>query len=254
MALQVIITAGGPLPRDMRHGGHSPNKALLEVGGGTLLSRALAAAGALAQCGAIIVVGDEHVQAALPPGIGFVPSGGSVVDNMVRGFEHHGGRGHDYLVVSSDLPFLTATALAQFLEAAQAQAELGVPLITRECFLARFPGAPNFFEHIGGRQVTMGSAFYFSGPLLQANIPLMRDFAKYRKYPHKLAMLLGWEVLWGFILRRVTIPLLEARASAITGGVVKAVEVGAAELAFDIDSRREYEYAVGLARTANEPA
>jgi GTP:adenosylcobinamide-phosphate guanylyltransferase len=244
MALQIIITAGGDLPADMRGGGHAPNKSLLRIGGTALLDRALAAAQALPRRGEIAVVGDAQVQAALPAGTTYVPSGGSVVDNLHRGFERLGGAGHDYVVLSSDLPFVTAAALTRFVEAAQAAAELSAPLITREHFLGRFPDAPNRFERLDGREVTMGSAFYFTGPLLQANVPLMRDFARFRKAPHKLAMLLGWEVLWGFVIRRARLDVLERRASAITGGVVRAVELDAAELAFDIDSQVEYDYAL----------
>jgi GTP:adenosylcobinamide-phosphate guanylyltransferase len=242
MALQIIITAGGELPRDMAGAGVA-NKALLRLGGTRLLDRALAAAAEVPRRGEMAVVGDEQVRAVLDPAVRYVPSGGSVVDNLQRGFEALGGRDHDYLVLSSDLPFLTAAAATQFVEAAQNSAELAAPLITRASFLARFPGAPNRFEQLDGRAVTMGSAFYFTGPLLQANIPLMRDFAKYRKAPHKLALLLGWEILWGFLIRRVRLAALERRAAAITGGVVRGIELDAPELAFDIDSQLEFDYA-----------
>jgi GTP:adenosylcobinamide-phosphate guanylyltransferase len=253
VSLQIIITAGGELPADMQGAGHAPNKSLLRVDGGTLLARALAAAETLPRRGEIAVVGDEHVRSALPAGTLHVPSGGSVVDNLHRGFERLGGKAHDYLVLSSDLPFITAVALTRFVEAAQAAAELAAPLITREHFLQRFPGAPNRFERLDGREVTMGSAFYFTGPLLQANVPLMRDFARFRKSPGKLAMLLGWEVLWGFIIRRVRLAALERRASLLTGGTVRAVELDAAELAYDIDTLPEYDYAVAHAGRVGAP-
>jgi GTP:adenosylcobinamide-phosphate guanylyltransferase len=243
MALQVIITAGGELPRDMRGEGYPANKALLQLGGRTLLERALAAAQGLPGVGDVGVVGDAAVHHALPSGIAQIPAGGSVIDNMVRGFEHHGGARHDYLVLSSDLAFITPAALAGFADAASAAGELAVPVVTRDDFLARFPGAPNKFERIGGRELTMGSVFFFTGPLLQTNIPLMHDFARHRKSPAKLAMLLGWEVLWGFVTRSITLETLERRAAAITGGRVRAVPSAAAELAFDIDTRAEFEFA-----------
>jgi GTP:adenosylcobinamide-phosphate guanylyltransferase len=249
MALQVIVTAGGELPKDMRGAGQPSAKALLEVGGQTMLARAIAAARELPGTKDIAVVGDEAIRATLGADVAHVPSGGSVIDNLVRAFEHLGGAGHDYIVMSSDLPFITPAALLHFVDAAaEAEAELALPIVTRESFLARFPDAPNWFEHVENRKLTMGSAFYFTGPLLQSNIPLMHDFARFRKQPHKLAMLLGWEVLWGFITRRISLALLERRASAITGGVVKGIELDDAELAFDIDTKREYLYATAHAK------
>jgi GTP:adenosylcobinamide-phosphate guanylyltransferase len=244
MALQVIVTAGGELPPDMRGPGRAASKALLEIGGRTLLDAALIAARALPGIKDIAVVGDDAIRSTLPADMAHVPSGGSVIDNLVRAYDQLGGPAHDYVVMSSDLPFITPAALRHFVDEAASLAELALPIVTRESFLARFPAAPNAFELVEGRRLTMGSAFYFTGPLLQANIPLMHDFARLRKQPHKLAMLLGWQVLWGFITRQISVPLLERRASAVTGGVVRAVETTAAELAYDIDTKREYDYAV----------
>lgn len=256
MALKVIIAAGGELPRDMRDAGHPANKTLLAVGGATLLERALAAARGLAgiRPADIAVAGDADVRAALPADVAWLETGRSVVDNIERGFSHHGGREHDYLVLSSDLPFVTPGKLAQFMALAPAAGELAVPVVTRERFLARFPGAPNKFELVDRREITLGSAFYLTGPLLHSNIPLMRDFAKYRKTPYKLALLLGFEVLLGFLFRRISLSTLERRASAITGGRARAVELDAAELAYDIDTAAEYEFALAHAKASSSPS
>jgi hypothetical protein len=244
MALRLIIAAGGELPRDMQAQGLPPNKALLAVGPDRLLDRSVAAARATSPGEPVVVVGDEHVRRHLPLDAEHVPAGGSVIDNIARGFERHGGAAHDYLVLSSDLPFVTPQALAGFAVQAQNSADLAVPIVTRESFLARFPEAPNKFERVDGRELTMGSAFYCNGRLLQQNIPLMQDFARHRKSPFKLALLLGLPVLWGFITKRIALATLEQRASALTGGRVKAVETAAAELAFDIDTLAEYNFAL----------
>lgn len=246
MALKLIITAGGELPRGLDGQGHPPSKALLPLGPERLLDRAIAAARELLRPEQIAVVGDEQVRAHLPSGISHVPAGAGMVDNLQRGFEHHGGADHNYLVLSSDLPFLTPRALQSFMENARHYGELAVPVVTREDFLARFPGAPNRFERVDGRELTMGSVFYFSGPLLRANLPLLRDFTKYRKSPLRLAVLLGFEVLWGFITKSITLDALERRASALTGGTVRAVPGSAAELAYDIDTADDYNFARSL--------
>lgn len=227
----------------MQGQGHPPNKSLLSIGPERLLDRALAAARELLPEADTAVVGDEHVRSQLPNGISHVPAGGSVVDNLQRGFEHHGGDRHSYLVLSSDLPFITSQTLRRFIETAPKMGELALPVVSREDFLARFPGAPNKFERVGGRELTMGSAIYVSGPLLRANIPLMHDFARFRKSPLRLAVLLGFEVLWGFVTKNIRLETLERRAGELTGGRVSAVPGSAAELAYDIDTSSEYEFA-----------
>jgi molybdopterin-guanine dinucleotide biosynthesis protein A len=251
MALMAIITAGGLIPRGLASETTAKRKALLSINGKTMLSAALDAVGECSQFNSVVVVGNDDVHAALPAGVSFKNEGDTLVDNIQRGFEHLGGVRHDYLVVSPDMPFVTASALSEFIVKATSECEIGTPVITRECFLAAYPGAPNKFLRLaGGRQVTMGSCFYLTGRALKSNIPLARDLVKMRKHPHRLAILAGLPIFIALVFKRLRLELVEDRASQLTGARCRALEMEDACIAYDIDDLTNYEYAIAQARKA----
>lgn len=247
MPLHAIVTAGGPVPRSLKGHTSVSRKALITVGGQTLLAAAVSAANDCQLVERIVVVGNRDVEAALAGGAEFVAEGPDLVANIQRGFDHCGGAGSDYIVLSPDLPFITPEILGRYITAARDACELAAPLVSRQDFLARFPGAPNRFARFaGGLEATMGSCFYFNGPALRANLPLARDCYRYRKYPHRLAIMLGLPIVIAYLLKRLRIEALERRASQLTGVVVRALPVRDAELAYDIDDPVSLEYAEKL--------
>jgi len=244
MALHAIITAGGRLPRELCEYSASPIKALLPVGGRTLLEAACRAAVDTGMIERIVVVGGAEVQAATPSGAQYVPEGADVVENLLRGYQALGGEDHNYAVISPDLPFVTGDALAAFLAAAMTNCEIGLPIVSAEDFLARFPGAPNSFVRLDGAGVTLGSCLCLTGHALITNIPLARDIYRLRKYPHRLAVLFGMPIALAFLSGRTTLAALEARAGRLTGVRVRGLRSQNAVLAYDIDNRVDYAYAV----------
>jgi GTP:adenosylcobinamide-phosphate guanylyltransferase len=245
MSVRAIVTAGGRLPRELSALHPVEAKALLPVSGRTLLEQALAALEESGEVGPVAVAGGDEVGRSLPAGTKHVPMGSGVVENILLAYDQHGGDERaEYLILSPDLPFVTGEAISSFIRSARASCELGVPLVSRDDFLAQFPGAPNFFEHIGGRQVTMGSALYVTGRMLRTNIPLWRDLYEARKFPLRLAGMLGLPVILAYIFRRLRIEALEKRVSSLHGGPARAIDVREAQIAYDIDNKVNYEYAL----------
>jgi 2-C-methyl-D-erythritol 4-phosphate cytidylyltransferase len=273
MPLHAIIIAGGRLPKALRPLSASPVKALLTVGQATLLETSVRAVRESGMVQRIAVVGNAEVERAATKlrardgaagleyvregdgaaGLEYVREGESVIDNILYGFAALGGLDHEYLIVSPDLPFLSGDALAAFVAAARLHAALALPLVAQADFLARFPGAPNHFERLDGARVTLGSCVYCTGPMLQSNIPLGRDFYRYRKLPHRLALLLGLPIAWAFLTRRLKLAMLERRAEQLTGGAVRGVWLRDAGIAYDVDNRQNYEYALRMLGGEEQP-
>jgi len=251
MALQAIITAGGRVPRDLQERLAVSRKALIPLNGLTLLTTACRAARESRLIDQATAVGNADVQAALEDGTGFIQEGPELIDNIQRAFDQLGGDRHDYLILSPDLPFITGLALDAFISQASGCCELAAPIVSRDDFLRAFPGAPNqFLQLAGGRQVTMGSCFYLTGPVLRANIPLARDCYRFRKYPHRLAIMLGLPIILAYLFKRLTLELIERRAGHLTGAIVKGLPMADAGLAYDVDSAENYQFALKLLQTA----
>jgi len=246
--LHAIITAGGRLPKQLRAPNRSAVKALLKVDGKSMLEVSTDAAQACSAISNIAIVGNNEVRAATPADCTFVAEGETVVDNIWRAFDQLGGLSHDYLVLSPDLPFLNASSLNTFIENARADCELGMPLVRGKDFLAQFPNAPNRFARVDGQLITMGSCLFLTGPILKSNIPLMRDVYRSRKSLLRLAVLLGWSVLIGLVMGHLRLKALEARAKQLTGAEARGIWLTDASIAYDIDNRQNYEYALKLGR------
>jgi CTP:molybdopterin cytidylyltransferase MocA len=254
MALHCIITAGGSLPRALRRYSASPVKALLPLGGRTLLAAAADAALSCTPVERVVAVGGAEVQAAVAAynaaraatarQLEWAALGATVMDNIYHGFQLLGGEEHEYLILSPDLPFITAAALSELVVQVRGHCEFAAPLISAADFLTAFPGAPNCFEHINGQRVTMGSVLFFSGRALQMNVPLGRDFFRYRKWPHRLAALLGLPILWGYLTRTLQLATLERRARALMGVEARGIWVRDAGIAYDVDNAVNYAYAL----------
>ena len=247
MALHAILIAGGRLPRELQHLSSSPVKALLPVGGETLLSRAARAA---RECNVVeraCAVGNGEVeQAASALGVEYVREGESVIDNIFNAFNALGGKEHDYLIISPDLPFITVQALARFLRVLHTtHAEIAMAAVTGEAFLTRFPGAPNHFVRVDSAPMTLGSVFYLTGPALNSNVPLARDFFRWRKWPHRLALLLGLPIAWGWLTGTLRLEALERRAAQLTGVEVRGLPAPP-ELAYDVDTLDNLKFAEGM--------
>ena len=249
MALHAVLIAGGMLPRNMRKLSPSPVKALLEVGKVSLLETSAKAARESGLFGRIAAVGNAEVKRACPEGCEYVELGEDMVGNIVNAYRAFGEGAHDYVIISPDLPFITAGGLRTFVLAAQASSEIGITLVFRDDFLARFPGAPNRFEKLDGGFATMGSVFFITGSALRANIPLLRDMYASRKRPWRLAIFLGLPILWGFLTGKLTTAMLETRFTSLMGATFKGMVASDPGLVFDIDTLENYRFAAELLST-----
>ncbi len=252
MALHAIMIAGGMLPKNMRKLSASPVKALLEMGGESLLETSAKAARESGLFGRIAAVGNEEVQAACPEGCEYVKWGEDMMGNIVNAYRAFGEDSHDYVIISPDLPFITAEGLRTFVESAQALCEIGISITSQDEFLNSFPGAPNKFEQLDGKPATMGSVFYITGPALRANIGLLRDMYSSRKRPWRLAIFLGFPVLWGFITKTLTTAVMAARFSALMGADFNGVVSSDPGLIYDVDTLENYEFAMKMLEKAEQ--
>lgn len=249
MALHAILIAGGMLPKNMRQLSTSPVKALLEMAGESLLETSAKAARESGLFGRIAAVGNSEVQRACPEGCEYVEWGEDMVGNIVNAYRALGEADHNYVIISPDLPFISAGGLRTFVLAAQASSEIGITLVSRDDFLARFPGAPNRFEKLDGGLATMGSVFFITGSALQANIPLLRDMYASRKRPWRLAVFMGLPILWGFLTGSLRTTMLETRFASLMGATFKGLDGSDPGLVFDIDTPENYRFAAELLST-----
>ncbi len=240
-----VVVSGGEVPRALRPHFDLKAKSLIPWRGKTLLEYAVdALLESLCAARPIAVVGPEETRAPLEAygeDVRWLCCGETLMDNANIGLSFHGA-GSTLLIVSPDLPLVTGEAIDRFVAAVPPEVEMAAPVITREQFLRRFPGAPNKFLPTSDGEVTMGSAFFITGRALKINTPLGQDAYRARKYPWRLAYMAGWKITWQLVTRRLNVKDLEGRLSRLCDAQVRAIYVDAPEVAYDIDRPENLEY------------
>ena len=220
-------------------------KALARVGTSTMLGAAIAA---LREAGIerIAVVGGSAIRDACGRDVERVveesSDGGENLRRALRAWED----GTPLLYLTSDMPFITGTALRDFLDAVPDRT-LALPLTEWPSFERRFPGAPPFGITLGGERVVNGGAFVIPAFAQSRIEALASRFFDSRKSPWRMAQLAGPALLMQFALRRLRVAHLETRARALLGIPALAVRNAAPELAYDVDTFEEYRYAAANA-------
>jgi CTP:molybdopterin cytidylyltransferase MocA len=234
-----VVTAGGRVAGPLAEAIGTDIKALAQIGGRTLLETALVAA---REAGArrLLVVGGPAVRAQC----------GSEVDDVLD--EAGEGRENvrramlavdeeELLLLTSDMPFVDAAALKQFVAAA-AGVDVALPVASGAEYERAFPGAPPHVTNLGGERIANGNVVYFAAGATTRVLPIAQQLFDARKSLWRMA-LLGPALLTKFALRRLHISDVEARAQQKFGVRARACRDLSPSLCFDIDTNADYQYA-----------
>ena len=256
MSIDAILPAAGRIKDDFAAEVGTELKALIEIGGRTVLERTIDTLRATGRVGRIVVIGPEEV--AAHPGSrsadAVLPEGGdSGPDNIIAGLEWlretNGGRDADrVLVVTTDLPFLTPECIAGYLDSCPEGVGICAPLVDSETFEARFPESQTMYVKLRDGRWTMGCAFLVDPAAVFANRDLIERCFQARKSQFAMAQLLGIGFILRFFAGQLAVADVEERCRGILGCSACAIRDSAPELAFDIDQVEDYRYAVQTAR------
>jgi GTP:adenosylcobinamide-phosphate guanylyltransferase len=241
--MKAVITAGGRIEGAFAAAAGTGVKALAPIRGTTMLASivdALRAAGATR----IAVVGGDEVRAACAAHVDrVIPASPSGSVNLLSALRAWPEDGQPLLYATSDLPYVTAGAVADFLARA-APGALAVSLTSFAAFAARFPNAPPAFGiTLAGERVVNGGIFSIPSGCSERIARVATRFFESRKRPWLMASLVSPLVLIKFCFGRLSIADLESLATATLDVRAIAIRDCAPELAFDVDADAEYEYA-----------
>ena len=238
--VNAVITAGGLVDGDFARALGTEVKALAQLGGSTMLDRAIAAARG-AGVERLAVVGGDAVRAhcgeRVDLTIDAASDGGENVLRALAAWE-----GAPLLYLTSDIPFVTAQAVERF---AQRSARFGVtmPLATHAAYVGRFPDAPEHVIELGGERVANGNVFFIAAHAIAPVRSWATRFFAARKSKLAMAQLLGPSLLVRFVLGKLTIGAIEAKAQRTLGFEVAAIRDSDPDICYDVDTFEEYLYA-----------
>ena len=248
--ISAVVTAGGRLSPEWAAASGVTVKALLPIGGETLLRQVISALRGSPCVGRIVVVGpvsEIEPEARAAGADDVLPEAATGPENTLIGLRAvKDVAGNNLtLLAASDLWGLDSEAVTQLLARAQNdEGDILFPVIVRAVYDARFPGSPNVWTPMDGNEYTGGSVMLLRPAAIERNRELIERVFDSRKSQIAMARLLGLSFALKFLFRRLTIPDVEARASVITGCVCRALLDSDARLAADINNQADYEYAL----------
>ena len=148
------------------------------------------------------------------------------------------------LVCTSDLPFLTAEAVSDFINRLDLDADVVGGIVSAKAYEARFVNAPAS-EYVGLADVgptTIGCLFAVRPSIIMGKMDLVANAFNARKSLWCMVRLLGPRLLWEFATKRMSLTSITARLERLLGCSVKVLRDVHPEAAFDIDTIEDYRY------------
>ena len=235
-----VVTAGGRLQpgEAVRFG--TDVKALIAIGGTTLLEKIVAALRALPAVQRVCVVGPAAARTttAADVWINEYPSG---EENIMAALQ--AGRTEKVIYCTSDLPFVSAGAIADFIARVRGDIDGAYPIFTRAEFTRAFPGGRASFVRLADGEWTGGNVMLVDPQKLLADPQLIRRGFRARKNPLALAAIFGPALALKYLAGRARVDDLVVRGGRLIGGKVAAVRGADPVLAMDCDNAEDIEYA-----------
>ncbi|MET0545416.1 MAG: NTP transferase domain-containing protein [Caulobacterales bacterium] len=233
-ALSALVLAGsrGGIDPVAQYAGVT-HKALIPLGGATLLERVM---GALKAAGAtrIAVCSNDHAvaQLAAQRGAETSPAQSSLSASVRAGIELLGA---PVLITTSDHALLQADWIKQFVDDAPAESDICVLLARRDVVEAAAPSTQRTYLKFADGQWSGCNLFLIRTPRALSAIDLWRKVEADRKKPWRIVRLLGPATLQRYILGRLTLADAVARMGRLSGidAAVVASKFGLA--AVDVD-------------------
>ena len=239
MAVDVVVLAGGRNDAAMEAATGVSNRALTPLGGRTMLDYVVSALRGSSSVQNVFVVGE------VPAGDGYrvVTGGITMLDNLMAGLEAAGAQ-ERVLVSTSDIPFLTAESVNDFVgRGIESGADLCCPFVSAALCRDRFPEMKRTAIKLREGHFTLGNLVLVNPSFLKAHQDTIGRAYAARKSPLKMAGLLGYGLLARLILAQtvspslLTVGALEAGVGRLLGGGCRAVglESRFPEIGTDVD-------------------
>ena len=236
-----IILAGGTSPWLKKLSG-TEYRAVAMLGGRPLVSYIIDALLACEAINKITIAGSEKelAEIALPEGVQVAEAGGTMLDTAMAALKAADAV-NPVLFVTDDIPLLTPEAVIDFLQRTGNQtADVFYSIIPRSACLEKFPLGKRTYVNFKDGVFTGGNVLLVKPEIVARCKQKAEEVFEKRKNPLKLCGWLGWPFVFKFLLRRLEVKDVEARASELLGFSGKAIITEYAEIGMDVDKESDW--------------
>lgn len=241
--LDAVVLAGADNHGSLAACTDTPYEAMIDIQGRPMVEYVVDALRLSEHVGRIVVVGPEHVLGPVLAGKVYqvVQSGHAIVENLLIGIEMLQPTAN-VLVVTADIPLITTAAIDDFVErCGKVKADIYYPICRKEENEAKFPGMHRTYAQFKEGTFTGGNIFVLNpATVIKWHRTIERAVAV-RKSIVGMAKLLGWRLMFKFLLGRLSVREAEKRVATVLGCPVAAVETTYPEIGVDVDKPSDLE-------------
>lgn len=238
-----IILAGGENSKQLSALSPQPYEAMIEIAGKPMVSYVAQALAASPQVGRIFVVGPVKVLSAcdFPDNTILIESGRTIIETIQIGMAALGHQ-NKVLVVTADIPLLTADAVNDFLtQCSKQDADLYYPIVTRETNNKCYPGNKRTYVRLKEGTYTGGNIFLVNPAIVPQCVTVAERIIANRKNPFKLVCILGWTFVLQFMVGTLCLDKVVKRVSELLGIKGAVIHSSYPELGIDVDKPSDLE-------------
>ena len=247
--MDAIILAGGiPTSEDPLYlASNGQSKALIDVAGKPMAQWVIDAIDGADSVDRIIIVGlpaDVNLQSSKT--IDFLPECGGMLANLTAGVEHLQSIDpsiQQVLLLSCDVPTITSEMVDWRVQGTDPDSDLEYSVIEKETMDARFPTASRSYVRLQDVEVCGGDINVIHVRLVE-DTTFWERMVVARKSPFRQAALLGFDLLFLVLIRRITINDAVKRVSSRLGLKGRAVISPYAEIGMDVDKPHQLELVI----------
>lgn len=238
-----IILAGGENKKKFLRLSPQPYEALIEIAGQpmvTFVTRALAASGSVNR---IFVVGPATAlrQCVFAQPVSILAGGRTIMETIQIGMAALGHK-RKVLVVTADIPLLTAEAVNDFLaQCSGIDADFYYPIISRELNERCYPSTRRTYVRLREGTFTGGNIFLVNPDIVSRALPVANRIIENRKKPLALCGILGWAFVVKFLTGRLGLAEVESRVSALLKLRGAVIHSRFPEVGIDVDKPSDLE-------------
>lgn len=247
--MNAIILAGGfPTIEDpLFVAANGQSKALIDIAGKPMAQWVVDAIDGADRVDRIIIVGlpaDVNLRSSKP--IDYLPESGGMLANLTAGVEHLQSIDpsiQQVLLLSCDIPTITSEMVDWRVQGTDPDSDLEYSVIEKETMNARFPTASRSYVRLRDVEVCGGDMNVIHVRLVK-DTSFWEQMVAARKNPFRQAALLGFDLLFLMLTRRITIDDAVKRVSNRLGLKGRAVISPYAEIGMDVDKPHQLEIVI----------
>ena len=248
-----VILAGAKNNGALKEASSASYEALIRVLGRPMIDYVIEALAACSRIKRILVVGPgEELVPEVRKKVNRVLEGGSsIVENIKRGIEALKTE-DKVLIITSDIPLITPTAISEFLTMARdREADIVYPIIAREENERQFPGKKRTYIRVREGSFTGGNIFLFDPLIIRDHYQTTDKVISCRKKPLQMSSILGFFFLIRFFFGLLTLSDIEKKLYKALGIKGKAIIVPNSVIGFDVDKPEDLEVVEGILNKNN---